>query len=80
MEPATPASPNTFEWQKREIQLENEWTFFFELGQPKGMTKEAYEDNMKILGSFNTVQVFHATVRFRRHARIRSFHAVERDW
>jgi translation initiation factor 4E len=58
VEPTTPASPNTVDWQKREIQLESEWTFYFELGQPKGMTKEAYEDNMKTLGSFHTVQDF----------------------
>jgi hypothetical protein len=55
--PDTPASPATVAHQSRSITLESEWTFYFELGQPKGMTKEAYEINMKNLGSFTTVQV-----------------------
>ena len=39
------------------IVLEYEWVLWYDEGSPKGQSHADYENSMKLLGSFSTVQV-----------------------
>jgi hypothetical protein len=42
------------------LQLEHDWTFYFDEGPPRGITKKEYQSYIKPLGSFNSIQVYTA--------------------
>ena len=38
------------------LQLEHDWTFYFDEGPPRGISKKEYQSYIKPLGSFNSIQ------------------------
>lgn len=40
------------------LQLEHDWTFYFDEGPPRGISKKEYQSYIKPLGSFNSIQGF----------------------
>jgi len=52
---ASPASESSE--PAKAIKLQNEWVFYFDQTQNKGMEKTQYENKLKPLGTFATVQV-----------------------